>query len=137
MPFTYSASLATTRDRVRFEVGDTTTPNHLFDDSEITYKLTENGDNILTTAAQLCRQLAVRFARQADFAIDEQSVKLSQKSKAYERMADRLLAQSQAGMLASTAVTKIDGYQPENDPVDSNDRSRQNRTGDFDVGRFS
>lgn len=136
MAFTYDTSLATAKDRVRFAIGDTYTPHHLFEDAEITAILTNNSDDEGVAAYKLADHLAARFAREADFAMDEQSVKLSQKSAQYSKIAARLREDSADGGLSTIVLTKIDGYQPTNAEKDAFDRVNY-RNEDFDAGRFA
>lgn len=134
MTFTYTGALSTNVEKVRFEIGDIDSANALCTDEEITYKLGENGDNILDTCADICEALAVRFARQADFSMDNQSVKLSQKSLAYERMADRF--KSRSNSVETVVLTKLDGYQPTQGQIPNATDRRTTGRNDFDVGRF-
>lgn len=136
MTFTYDNTLDTAKDEVRFAIGDTYTPHHLVEDEEIEAMLAKNGDDVYVTAYKIAQHLSAKFAREADFAMDEQSVKLSQKSAQYEKLAARLREDSADGGLNTIVTTKIDGYQPTTLPKDAFDRDNY-RNEDFDAGRFN
>lgn len=134
MAFTYDPTLDTDLDKVRFTIGDTATPNHLIEDAEITAMLASAG-SVNVASYKICHHIAAKFARQADFSMDEQGVKLSQKSAAYEKLAARIKEDSVDGGLQTIVTTKIDGYQPTNDEKSATDRVN-NTMHDFDAGRF-
>lgn len=137
MTFTYDGTLDTDLEAVRFEVGDTVSTTALFTDAEINYALAQGGNNVLVTAANLCDQLAVRFSRQADFDMDGQGVKLSQKAAAYRESAAALRLRSSSSV-TNTYLTKIDGYQPLTGTIPDSQSRDGNLAGnaDYDVGRF-
>ena len=136
MSFSYDINHGTAMDRVRFAIGDTYTPHNLVDDEEIVALLAANNQNEGRVAYKIAEHLAAKFARDADFAMDEQSVKLSQKSTQFRELAARLKEDSDDGGLGSIVLTKIDGYQPQTCAKDSFDRTNY-RNEDFDAGRFS
>lgn len=109
MAFTYTGTLATDLERVRFDVGDTRSSAPLFTDAEIESVLADRAGEVKATAADLCDQLATRFARDYDIGADGQSLKRSQKSIAYEKRAERLRARSGSGGLDTVQVTRVDG----------------------------
>lgn len=135
MTFAYDTTMDTPLDEVRFAVGDTSTPHHLVENEEITALLAKYADNVLVVACKIAQHLAARFAREADFAMDEQSVKLSQKSKRYEELAARLSSESSDGGIQTIVTTKLDGYQPLINTKNATDRENYENE-DFDAGRF-
>lgn len=74
---------ASNRDAVYFLIGDTKTTAQEFTNAEIDFLLAQNGSNVYAAAAEAARQLAAKFAKQADKTVGDLSVSLSQKSKAY------------------------------------------------------
>jgi len=63
MAWTYSSSLPTDKDKVRFLVQDTDTNDQLIQDEEITFALTETG-NIYRASALVARSIALQLGRQ-------------------------------------------------------------------------
>lgn len=90
--------IITDLDKFRLELGDHPTPGvpegtyvYLFDDDECDYFISRHPTNILLAVADACDSLAAGFARQVDFTANEaKKFNLSQKSKAYLAMAERL-----------------------------------------------
>ena len=109
MSFEYDENLADSVSKVRFHIADTRSENPLFSDEEITAALGERADEVMATAADLCDQLATRFARDYDVGADGQSLKRSQKSIAYEKRAEALRSRAGSGGLDTVQVTRVDG----------------------------
>lgn len=109
MPDTFSYDLGTLIGRVRLELDDTNEDAPLFSDEEIQAKLTENGDNVLKAAADLCDILARRYARDYDFKTDDQEFKRGARAKVWADLAEQLRNRAGGG-LSVMAVTKVDGY---------------------------
>lgn len=106
---------------MRLEIGDTTSTDALFTDEEINYKLGENADAVLITAAELCDILATRFAREYDFETDDQKFLRSQKAAAYAARATELRKRANGGGgVESGTTTRVDGY---SDDITSRDTS--------------
>jgi len=107
--FAYDETLADDVSKVRFHIADTRSEAPLFSDEEITAALGERAGEVKATAADLCEQLATRFAREYDIGADGQSLKRSQKSIAYEKRAASLRATAGSGGLEAVQVTRVDG----------------------------
>jgi hypothetical protein len=97
MTWTYGGDpSANARDAIRFLIGDTDTTDQLLSDEEIAWVNTEaSGTPTATTdlydaAYRCCLTVAAKLARQADKAIGDLSVKLSQRAVAYRTQADSL-----------------------------------------------
>ena len=74
---------------VRLLIGDTRSDDPILTDSEIETVL--GLQPIITYAAAACADIiAARFARDVDMAIGETKISLSQKMKAYQKLAERL-----------------------------------------------
>jgi len=87
MAFTYTGDpTSSDLDEVRFLVQDTEELEPLFDDSEISYAIAANANNLLA-ASMLCEVLSVKFAREADQTVGDLVEKLSQRSFMYSSMA--------------------------------------------------
>jgi len=82
MVWSYNSALTTDKDRVRFLVGDTNESDKLLQDEEIEYLLTET-TNVLLVASRAAKAIAARFSRQADKAVGDLRISLSQKAQAY------------------------------------------------------
>lgn len=88
---TYSASIATSADKVRFLIGDTSNvaATELLADGEITWILTQE-TNVYRAASVAAEAIAAKFSRLADTSVGDVSVSNSQKSAQYKDLAKRL-----------------------------------------------
>lgn len=88
---TYSASIATSADKVRFLIGDTSNvaATELLADGEITWILTQE-TNVYRAAAVAAEAIAAKFSRLADTSVGDVSVSNSQKVAQYTDLAKRL-----------------------------------------------
>jgi len=86
MTWSYNTSLATDKDKVRFYIGDTDTNDQLLQDEEINFLLAEMS-NVLLAAAHAAKAIAAKFSRQADKAVGDLRISLSQKARAYMSLA--------------------------------------------------
>lgn len=96
MTWTYTPDFATQRDRVRFEIGDTTSTDQLLSDEEIAYAGSVEGSD-LCAAARCCEALAGKYGRLADMREGKLDIKLSQRKKAFLDKADQLRMQDAKG----------------------------------------
>lgn len=94
-------------EKVRLEIGDTTSSAALFTDEEIQSKLATQ-TNVMLCAAELCDILATRFARDFDFTTDGQSFKRGSRSGMYAARAKTL--RERAGGVSVIVTTRADGY---------------------------
>jgi hypothetical protein len=100
MTWSYITSeLATNQTyQVRLLIGDTIKDAPQMQDEEIAFLIVQNG-SIYAAAAACCRALSTQYARSADVAAGDQSIKFSQMSKSY---LDKALAfQSQAALMGA------------------------------------
>ena len=91
--YTYSGDPASsTKDAVRFYIGDVDTSRPLLSDEEIAFLLlgTNPVDTPTQAAIQALRILSTKFAREADVTVGEISKSFSQISKAFAERADAL-----------------------------------------------
>lgn len=96
MAWTYSGNpSASTRDAVRFVIGDTDTTDQLLQDAEIDYMITEHG-TIRMAASESCRAIAAKFARLMSRSIGGLSADFSAKHRQYLAMAESLLTAEDA-----------------------------------------
>jgi len=86
MTWSYDTSLTEAKDKVRFYIGDTDTNDQLLQDEEINFLLTET-QNVLQAASRAAKALAAKFSRQADKAVGDLRISLSQKAQAYMSLA--------------------------------------------------
>jgi hypothetical protein len=92
MTWSYSGNPASSsKDMVRFLIGDTVSTAQLMQDEEINAILTYQS-NPIYAAAYCADAMCAKFAREADLSIGATSISASQKSKAYCALADRLRA---------------------------------------------
>ena len=110
--------------RVRLEIGDTVEDAGVLpdggnlSDEEITVYLDTYGSDVALTVNALAGVLARRWATVADVSVGPRSESLSQVSKAWASIADKL-AGSEAGTVFAIAGKRADGYQEHADEVDS------------------
>jgi len=111
--WTYDSTIPTTKDEVRFVIGDIDAGNPLVADAEIAYALSKEGDNILLAGARVCDHLAAMFSARYDFATGKAgsgfTASSSQLAKAYRALAVDLRSRSSQGMVSSSNE-RIDGY---------------------------
>jgi len=86
MTWSYDSSLTTDKDKVRFYIGDTDQTDQLLQDEELSFLLTEMS-NVLLAAAYAAKAIAAKFSRQADKAVGDLRISLSQKAQAYVSLA--------------------------------------------------
>lgn len=65
MAFTYDASSPGNRDKLRLQIGDTSSTSYTFEDAELDIFLTLTSNDIYLAAARACRALAVNNAKKA------------------------------------------------------------------------
>ena len=100
---------------VRLEIGDVIESAGVlpdgsnFSDEEITVYLTAYSSDVPQTVNALAGVLARRWATVADVTVGPRSESLSQVSKAWAAIADKL-GGSEAGLVFSMAPTRADGY---------------------------
>lgn len=118
------------RDRLRLQIGDTTSPN-LFSDDELDTLLSERNDEIVLAAADACDILATRFATNYDFKWKDGSFNRSQMAKMYADRAKELRERSSSG-LSTLGATRVDGYSEDLDATSGAGQASKNgrvRTG--------
>jgi hypothetical protein len=76
-------------DEVRFYCGDTNSARELLQNEEINFTITEHS-NLRLAAAVCCDAIAAKFAREADQKVGDISKSLSQVSKSYFALAEKL-----------------------------------------------
>lgn len=88
---TYSASIVTTLDQVRFLTGDTSNSaaTELLADGEVTWLLSQE-TNVYRAASVAAESIAAKFSRLADTSVGDVSVSNSQKVSHYKDLAKRL-----------------------------------------------
>lgn len=102
MAWTYSGDpSSSSRDHVRFLVGDTDTTAQQLTDAEVTAQLTISG-GALSAAAALSRALAAKYSRKIDKSIDGLSLQWSQLTKHYLDLAKQLESQGAYSALSSS-----------------------------------
>lgn len=88
MTTTYSSTLTTLKDQVRFEIGDVA--NFQLQDEEIAVKLTAYNNNVLMAASECARALAARHAGEVDRIVGQANVREGDREKHYLDLADAL-----------------------------------------------
>ncbi len=123
MTWTYDNTLATDRDKVRFEIQDTETSDQLFADEEIAAVLTAEG-SVSYTVLSLAKKLMIKFARLVDTSVGRVSESASQRFAAYKTIVDKL----EAELGASYAMPSFGGVEVSaNDALDADDTLVQPR----------
>lgn len=134
MTWSYLPSLATDKDRVRLKIGDTDTTSQLFSDEEIEALLTDNGDDVFETAAQLCDALATKYARRGNLRIDDFSIDFKSRAEHFAALADQIRQQAAnspgqfgAPIVGGISISEMESVRDDTDRVPSR----------FEVGKFS
>ena len=79
---------------VRLLVGDTDTTDQLVQNEEITFALSQTGDNVYYGAVWICRAIAAKFSRLVTTTLDGAlSANYSDKAKQYNQLAVQIEAQ--------------------------------------------
>lgn len=91
---------------VRLLIGDTLSSDQQIQNEEITFALTQTGDNVYYAAAWVSRTIASKYARYVDTDLDgELSEKYSQLQKHYSTLANQLEYQGKkSGNILGAAV---------------------------------
>ena len=84
MSWSYANPSVSTRDWVRWMVGDTDSTDELLQDEEIDAAVSDEG-NKYRAAATCARAIASKFSRQADKKVGPLSISASQKAERYEK----------------------------------------------------
>jgi hypothetical protein len=93
----YSPSLATPKDQVRFKIGDTTVvpaEAALFSDEEIQAMLMANGDSAIKAARACVRSLIARYSRMATMAVGDSSIQLGELAQHFRDLLKDLTRES-------------------------------------------
>lgn len=85
---------ASTKDAIRFIVGDTDSDDQLITDAEINYLIARHG-TINRTASEAARSIAAKFARLMNRSIGGLSADFSSKYRQYMELADNLLSKEE------------------------------------------
>ena len=96
MAFTYEANLAvSSRDQVRFLVGDTDNTEFFLHDGEIEWLVSRwlIKGSVYYVAAMACEAIAAKFAREVTTTSDSQTVGTSELQNKYMELAARLMRQ--------------------------------------------
>lgn len=79
---------------VRLLIGDTDSTDELSQNEEITFALSQTGDNVYYAAVWICRTIAAKFSRMVTTALDGAlRANYSDKSKQYNQLAVQIEAQ--------------------------------------------
>jgi len=109
MTYSYSETLTTDIDKVRFYLSDTTESGALFSNETIQAVLDMHGDDVLSAAAALADSLVARFSRSVSFSIEGLTIQNQQKAENYRLLAARLRAiranAASAGALSVSGVS--------------------------------
>lgn len=106
MTWSYDSTLATDRDKVRFEIQDTEESDQLFSDEEIDARLTSMG-SVPATVLDLAKKLMMKFARLVDVTVGKVSEANSQRYAAYKDLVTRLEQENAAYCLPSFGGTSV------------------------------
>lgn len=100
MPWSYDSNNLSTvtvsgrLNTVRLLVGDTDTSDQLVQDEEITFALSQTGDNVYYAGSWVCRTIAAKFSRMVDTQLDGVlQANYSDRAKQYNQLASQIEAQ--------------------------------------------
>lgn len=134
MAFSYISPSSSTRDEIRFLIGDVDSDDPQFSDDEIDY-IESQTDSALLAAAYAARLLATKYARLADTVIGDLEVKHSQRSRRYMDMARELEIQGQTAAGTNIAAPVVTGISV--DEIDSVDQDTDKVGSAFKKGMFN
>ncbi len=123
MSWTFTQTLPTTRDKVRQLIGDTDSTAPLIADEALDYVLTYK-PTIRKAAAEACRYIAAKFARDATTSVSGFSATLMSRHEQYLKMAEEWDAQ---GSAAGVAVPTAGGIEETDRLANDEDTSLQAR----------
>lgn len=113
MAFSYdlSSTNATTLaiSQVRLLIPDNDATAYDLADAEVTYFLTEAGNNITAAAVLACEQLGRKYAKQATFSADGLSVQYGERARLFGERAMQLRA-TNGGAFSQAALSREDGF---------------------------
>lgn len=125
MTWTYSGDPSdSTRDAVRFLIGDTDTTDQLISNEEIDYMLTEHG-TVSRAASESARSIAAKFARLMNRSIGGLSADFSQKYQHYMELAESLISNDEAYPVSPF----ISGFKRDEKESRENDTDRETTFG--------
>lgn len=120
MTFTYSDPSASTKDEVRFLLGDTTATGHLIEDEEIAYlwnkwfPLYNSAEYVASVAAET---LAAKFAREASYSADGVSISLANLGQQFRDLAVNLRSRSTSSLIGGLpdvgGISPYEGFDPD------------------------
>lgn len=94
MTFTYSGDPSSSNlDQVRFLLGDTVEDGATFQDEEILFALSQNGDQPLPTAIYLAGSAAAKYSRYATKSVGDLSISYGELAANFRTLADTLSRQ--------------------------------------------
>lgn len=94
MSWSYNTSLTSTKDQVRYLVGDTNALDQQVQDEEIVFSLSQNGGNIYLAAAMVANSLSAKYSNAKDITVDGMSIKNSTRAQSYASLAIQLEAKA-------------------------------------------
>jgi hypothetical protein len=109
-----------TKDAVRFLVGDTDTNDQLISDEEISYLASEHG-SINRTASEAARAIAAKFARNMSRSIGGLQADFAAKYRQYLELADSLLTKEETDPVSPF----ISGYKKDQKQGREDDTNRE------------
>lgn len=117
MTWTYTPDFNTQRDRVRFEIGDTTSTDQLLSDEEIAYAGSVESTDV-AAAARCCEALVGKFGRLADMREGKLDIKLSQRKRAFADKALQLRMKDAAGACLYIGGESVSDKETTNEDTD-------------------
>lgn len=122
MTWTYTPTLATARDRVRFYCGDTVVTDQLVSDEEIAGALAMTFSSERSAAALCCENIGMRFASSANAITDDigQKVEYGERAQFFQERARLLRSQLATAALpfaGGLTVTDKDAQETDDDRV--------------------
>lgn len=116
MTWTYSGDPASSsRDAVRFWIGDTDTDDQLLNDEELDFLLAAADDNIGAAAMNAVRGLIGKFARMVDRSHGDLSVRASQRAAQYRDLLKTLSARFDTAAAYVSVNGVASTYETDND----------------------
>ena len=98
MTWSYTDPSASTRDAVRFEIGDTDTSDQQLSNEEIDYALTRYSSDVIATAIYCCDRLIAKYSRYVAQSVGAVNVQFQQRLDHYRGLIERLRLRSAAAV---------------------------------------
>lgn len=133
MTWSYTNPSASSKDAVRFLIGDTDTTDQRVSDEEINFALGQASNDTYLAAAICCRAIAAKYANLVDTKFESVSSNYGQLQEHYTKLAARLESQSKkfgkgglgVPLVGGISISDVDSVEQDSDRIPSKFRRDQ------------